>query len=71
MGRGEPCHRYLQGFRRVRDLVGSGGVGEWGYGLWGDNIAGFGSLELVDTYEAIIYDGGDSTLPSLDRVRGW
>ena len=37
--------------------------------LW-DNIAGFDSLELVNTYKAIIYDGGDSTLPSLERVRG-
>ena len=38
--------------------------------LW-DNITGFDSLELVDTYESIIYDGGDSTLPSLEHVRGW
>ena len=38
--------------------------------LW-DNIAGFDPLELVNTYKAIIYDGGDSTLPSLERVRGW
>jgi hypothetical protein len=38
--------------------------------LW-DNIAGFDPLELVDTYKAIIYDGGDSALPSLERVRGW
>jgi hypothetical protein len=38
--------------------------------LW-DNIAGFDSLELVNTYETIIYDGGDSTLPSMERIRGW
>ena len=33
--------------------------------LW-DYIAGFDPLELVNTYKAIIYDGGDSTLPSLE-----
>jgi len=38
--------------------------------LW-DNIAGFDPWELVDTYEAVIYDRGDSALPSLERIRRW
>jgi hypothetical protein len=38
--------------------------------LW-DNIARFDPLELVDTYKAVIYDRGDSTLPSLERIRRW
>jgi hypothetical protein len=38
--------------------------------LW-DDRAGFYPLELVYTYEAVIYDSGDSVLSSLERVRGW
>ena len=38
--------------------------------LW-DNIAGFDPLELVDTYEAVIYDRGDSALPPLERIGRW
>jgi hypothetical protein len=37
--------------------------------LW-DDIAGFNPLELVYAYEAVVYDGGDSTLLSLACVGG-
>ena len=38
--------------------------------MLGDNIAGFDPLELVYTYEAVVYDSGGSTLLSLACVGG-
>jgi len=37
--------------------------------LW-DDIAGFNPLELICTYEAVVYDSGGSTLLSLACVGG-